>query len=364
MRSKTAVLFLSVLALLALTSVASAETTRTVRAELSADALGHFAVENLAGTMRVVPASGRTVVAVATVHAETDALANAVRFEQVAGRMGVPTLRVRYPLDEESSLRYPGRRKEAGMLDSMFGGSSSNTEYDGHKVKVSERSGVLLYADVEVQVPRHLDNAVFRNLVGFLEGKGLEGRILFDSGSGDITIASVKGEIKTDTGSGDVTATDASGSFSCDTGSGDCDLTGFSGDTVHCDVASGDVTIRKVTALHMDVDTGSGDVRVTEGDIQEFLADTGSGSVRLENHGTRLTRVKADTGSGDVVLRLAPSASFEALADQGSGDLLVRYNDAQPIVRHKEVVGYRRGDARTKIDVDTGSGDLTIEPGA
>ena len=363
MRSKTAVLF-SVLALLALTSVASAETTRTVRAELSADALGHFAVENLAGTMRVVPASGRTVVAVATVHAETDALANAVRFEQVSGRMGVPTLRVRYPLDEESSLRYPGRSKESGFLGSIFGGSSSNTEYDGHKVKVSDKGGVLLYADVEVQVPRHLDNAVFRNLVGFLEGKGLEGKILFDSGSGDITIASVKGEIKTDTGSGDVTATDASGSFSCDTGSGDCDLTGFSGDTVHCEVGSGDVTIRKVTALHMDVHTGSGDVRVTEGDIEEFLAGTGSGSVRLENHGTRLTRVKADTGSGDVVLRLAPDASFEALADQGSGDLLVRYKDAEPIVRHKEVIGYRRGDARTKIDVDTGSGDLTIEPGA
>ena len=124
------------------------------------------------------------------------------------------------------------------------------------------------------------------------------------------------------------------------------------------------MTIRKVTALHMDVHTGSGDARVTEGDIEEFLAGTGSGSVRLENHGTRLMRVKADTGSGDVVLRLAPDASFEALADQGSGDLLVRYKDAEPIVRHKEVIGYRRGDARTKIDVDTGSGDLTIEPGA
>jgi Putative adhesin len=362
MRLKAALLVPPALALLAAVSVASAETTRTVRAELSADALGHFAVENLAGTMRVVPASGRTVVAVATVHAETDDLAGSVKIEQVAGKMGVPTLRVRYPLDKESNLRYPGRGRESGFLGSLFGGSSS-IEYDGHKVKVGETGGVLLYADVEVQVPRHLDNAVFRNLVGFLEGKGLEGRILFDSGSGDITIASVKGEIKTDTGSGDVTATDASGSFSCDTGSGDCDLTDFSGDTVHCEVGSGDATIRKVTALHMEVVTGSGDVRVTEGDLEEFLAGTGSGSVRLDNRGNRLKHVKADTGSGDVVLRLAPNASFEALADQGSGDLLVHYKDAQPILRHKEVVGYRRGDARTRIDVDTGSGDLTIEPG-
>jgi DUF4097 and DUF4098 domain-containing protein YvlB len=364
MRPKSALLFLSVLALLATITVASAETTRTVRAELSADALGHFAVENLAGTMHVVPAAGRTVVAVATVHAETDELANSIRFEQVAGKLGVPTLRVRYPLDRESTVRYPRRGKDSGLLESMFGGNSTNTEYDGRKVKVSERSGVLMYADVEVQVPRHLDDAVFRNMVGVLEGNGLDGKILFDTGSGDITIESVKGEIKTDTGSGDVKATDAGGSFSCDTGSGDCDLTGFKGDTVHCDVGSGDVTIRNVTAAHMDIDTGSGDVHVLDGDLEEFLADTGSGNVHLENRGRRLTRVKADTGSGDVVLRLAPDASFEALADQGSGDMTVRYKDAQPIVRHKEIIGYRRGDARTKIDVDTGSGDLTIEPGA
>src|SRR5947209_79950 len=118
------------LALAAGASAARAETTRNIRVELSADALGHFAVENLAGTTRVAPA---------TIHAETDALADSVKFEQVAGRMGVPTLRVRYPLDEESSLRYPGRSRESGFLGSIFGGNSSNTEYDGHKVKISDK---------------------------------------------------------------------------------------------------------------------------------------------------------------------------------------------------------------------------------
>ena len=52
------------------------------------------------------------------------------------------------------------------------------------------------------------------------------------------------------------------------------------------------------------------------------------------------------------------------MADQGSGDLIMGFKDAQAIVRHKEVVGYRRGDARIRIDVDTGSGDLTIQPGS
>jgi hypothetical protein len=364
MRLKAALLAVPVVALMAATPEVLAETTRTVRVELSADALSRFAVENLAGAMRVAPASGKSVVAVATIHAESDELANAVIFEQVPGKAGVPTLRVRYPLDRVDVIRYPGRGKSSGLLESMFGGNNTSTDYDGHRVKLSDTHGVVLYADVEVQVPRHLDDAVFRNLVGSLDGKDLEGTIKFDTSSGDITIASVKGAIKTDTGSGDVKATDGSGSLSCDTGSGDCEVTGFSGETIHCNVGSGDVTIRKASTRLVDVDTGSGDVHLIDGDVEEFRADTGSGDVRLENEGTRLARVKADTGSGDVVLRLGSDASFEALADQGSGDIVMGYKDAQAIVRHKEVVGYRRGDARTKIDVDTGSGDLAIEPGA
>lgn len=33
-------------------------------------------------------------------------------------------------------------------------------------------------------------------------------------------------------------------------------------------------------------------------------------------------------------------------------------------LKRREVVGYRRGDGRTRIDVDAGSGDLVIEPGS
>jgi DUF4097 and DUF4098 domain-containing protein YvlB len=91
-------------------------------------------------------------------------------------------------------------------------------------------------------------------------------------------------------------------------------------------------------------------------------ADTG-GSVDLELGGGSLARVSADTGSGDVRLRLPADASFEVRADMGSGELESRFTDAQAIVNRREVVGYRRGDARIKIDVDTGSGDVTVEPG-
>src|SRR5882724_2955469 len=87
---------------------------------------------------------------------------------------------------------------------------------------VSSTSGTLLYADVEVQLPGRDLEATFRNLVGKLEGTGVQGKLLFDASSGDIVLDGVRGAIRADTGSGDVKATGAGGSLTCDTGSGDC----------------------------------------------------------------------------------------------------------------------------------------------
>jgi len=128
-------------------------------------------------------------------------------------------------------------------------------------------------------------------------------------------------------------------------------------------VGSGEVEVRGASAGRIELDTGSGDVRIVDTEADEIEADTGSGSLEVEADGKRLTRLKADTGSGDVRLRLGPDASFEALADMGSGDIISRYPDAQPILRKREVIGYRRGSAQAHISVDTGSGDLILEPG-
>ena len=91
----------------ALAGSAAAESTKVLRAELSAGPVG-FTIENLAGTMRVVPGTGERIVVEATVHAESSELANAFRLDHdEAGA----TLRVRYPLAEVSTIRYPDRRR-------------------------------------------------------------------------------------------------------------------------------------------------------------------------------------------------------------------------------------------------------------
>ncbi len=329
----------------------AAEVTRTVRAELSPPAVGALAVENLAGSMNVVRGDGKTVVAIATIHAESQALADAVSLEEVRGEKGTPTLRVRYPLDQEDRLRYPDA-----------GGGSSSVKYDGRRVKVSGSRGVLLYADVEVRLPAGPVTAALVNHVGSLRAQGVEGDLTFDTGSGDVTLKKVKGAIVADTGSGNVDIQDAEGSLRCDTGSGNCQIARFHGDKLVCDTGSGEVEVREAQADRLEADTGSGDVRLEGIDAEHIKVDTGSGNVTIEAPSARLTRIQADTGSGNVHLHLGAAASFEARADTGSGDVRSRYADAEPILDDHEVVGYRRGDGRIRIDVDTGSGNLVLEP--
>lgn len=327
---------------------APVEATRTLRGDH--DVSAPFAVQNLAGRMRVVAGDGDRAEVTVTVHAESESLADAVRLEEVRDEHGVPTLRVRYPRDE-TRFRYPAAESR-----------DSRTEYDGRRVTVSSSSGVVVWADVEVRLPRRSVEAKLRNGVGSLSATDVSGTLAFDTGSGDVALSHVKGDLLADTGSGNVLANDVSGRLRCDTGSGNCSITGFRGETLDLDTGSGSLVATDVEAQLVKADTGSGDIRLSRAAVEELRADTGSGDVDVDTSGEKLRRLKADTGSGDVRLRMGPEASFEVRADMGSGRIESRYEDAEPIFHRREIVGYRRGDGRIKIDVDTGSGRLLLEP--
>ncbi len=386
MRRSLVALSMMFVALLLVGPLSAAEITRTIRAELPENASELFGIENLAGSIVVRPGSGSRVVAVATVHAESAELAEAIRIEQVDGENGRPALRVIYPLDEHRTIRYPGGSANTGsgggFLARLFGGNShTRTRYDGRKVTVSSDDGVLLYADLEIEIPARSVDAYFSNAAGPMRASDVEGKLEFstgagdvhlesvqgemavDTGSGDVTVAESNGRISVDTGSGNVTISNSEGRISCDTGSGDCTVREFRGESISADTGSGDITVRSAVVDRVSVDTGSGNIKLVDCDIEQLDADTGSGDIDLTTRGDRLSRIIADTGSGDVSLRLGAEASFEVRANQGSGDLINRYKDARAIVDGREVIGYSRGDARIRITVDTGSGDVLIEPG-
>jgi hypothetical protein len=356
-------LALSVLALPA-ADAAAAEVQRTLEARLAGPDLDRFGVENLAGAMRVTGGSGmrsrwspRFTPRRRTSRTRCGSSASWTR---TAG----PPCAVRYPLDQHTTFRYPqgGEDGGGGGIFGLFGGSGSETRYDGRRVRVSASRGLLLYADLEVRVPARVAKARFKNHIGPMTGHGVHGSILFDTGGGAVKLSAVGGDVVADTGSGDVAASELDGSFKCDTGSGDCEISGFHGDRLVCDTGSGSIRVESAIARRIAVDSGSGDVHLLDTDAEELEMDTGSGSLALESAGRRLSRVKADTGSGNVTLRLPRDSGFEVVADLGSGNIVNRYADAEPVVRQRELVGYRRGDGRIRIAVDTGSGNLVLEP--
>jgi hypothetical protein len=343
---------------------AFAEATKTLTAEIGGSE--PFAIENLAGTMRVVAGSGSGVTATATVHGESEEVVGLVTFEKVVGKGGVPTLRVRYPVNKYTRYRYPGHGHDGGkpsspLLSWISGWFSSDADYDGVRVDVSAEKGLLLYADVEVKVPGKID-AAFRNRVGPISGKDLSGKTLFDTGDGNVTLEKISGDTKADTGSGDVDASGLAGSFTCDTGSGECLVRDFQGESLVLDTGSGAVRASGARANRIKASTGSGRVELRNVDAEDIKGDTGSGSLEVEASGARLKRLSADTGSGDVTVRLPSDAGFRARADIASGQVRCSFSDAKKIVHDDEVVGYDRGDLRIEIKVDTGSGSLFLEP--
>ena len=103
-------------------NTASADVTRSLKAELSADATHPFRVENLAGHMVVRQGTGPRVVVTATVHGEDSRTAALLRLEEVRdSKTGQPTLRVQYPLNDYTSYRYAGE-KDGNSDNSFFSG--------------------------------------------------------------------------------------------------------------------------------------------------------------------------------------------------------------------------------------------------
>jgi Putative adhesin len=361
MTRKTGILlFLYVAALLA-ARAAFGDVERTLRAEIPDAGQAAFAVENLVGTMRVVPGSGETATIVATVHAADDALAGSVRLEKVVGEGGATTFHVQYP-ESERTLRYPrhGGDGDGDWSIELFSWGDG-TRYQGHKYRVARNHGRLLYVDVEVRVPARIAAGRFRNLIGRIEASGFEGRMAFDVESADLKLEKLRGELTLRGTSGDIEAADIGGSWDSEFTSGDCKLRGFRGERFSFHATSGDLDASDVEASRVRIQATSGDVLLRDADIQELESHSTSGNVEIDQRSTRLATVRVEATSGDVLLRLPREASFQADTSHSSGDVQVDFHDvvSQP---REEPSSFRRGTGGAQIRVRTTSGNLTIAP--
>lgn len=370
-------------ALLAAAAWADGDTTRVYRASLPVRAGETLRVANLAGSIRVVAGKSSDLVIEATIHGEGPsdirAIVDGMTFVSSHDKKGRPEMALSYPVDRFDGFAYPTRD---GNGLSWFDSSRTTLEYMGRRVSIYSRprsSAPILYADLKLELPA-IGAVVMRNGAGSVRGERLAGDFGIDTGSGDVEIAAFEGKLLVDTGSGDVSLGDIKADLKVDTGSGDVRVDSLVGDAA-VDTGSGDIDVKTVTGRSFSADTGSGNVRVGSGVVAVLAADTGSGDIRIE--GVEIETFKGDTGSGDVTLKSSlanardivvdtgsgsvrifagANASFDLEADQGSGDLVVGYEDAVYKRHGREIYGARRGDGKTRIRVDTGSGDCVIKP--
>lgn len=356
-----------------------AEVTRALesRAALAPGAV--LKLDNLAGRIEVRPAAGGEVVLRATVHAESAALADRLRFdlEETDGKLEID---LGYPVDEHREYVYP----EAELPRILGFRTTVRSEYRGKKVIVHGRphgKAVLLYADLEIELPAGA-RADLRTLAGTIRAERVAGDLRLDTGRGDITARAGEGRLEIDTGSGAVEVTAHRGAVAVDTGSGSVRLEGVEGD-VEVDTGSGGVRLVQVRGGKIAADTGSGGIELTEvegalrldtgsGSIRgtglvardEVFADTGSGGVRLEGDFSAVRRLDVDTGSGSVTLGFAgtpPALRFEIRTGSGGIDVDLpglRTEHAKRGTFSGAVADGTAGTAR----IETGSGGVTVQP--
>ena len=300
----------------------------------------HSAVEfeNLVGEVKVLPATGKeltlefTVTAGGKDDAAARALAESIKIDtrESGGRVVV---QVQYPLDEHRTYTY---RKERGSW-----GYETNTEYMGHRVRVSSRGGADVHVDLVARLPAGY-RARFDNAVGEIEADGVEGDLAFDTGSGGITTHRTKGRLRGDTGSGAINVSDHQGDVEADTGSGGVEIIGVVGD-VRADTGSGQVVVRNAKSREIKADTGSGRVLI-EDSSGSLDADTGSGGVFARNF-TAGERVRIDTGSGGAELEGDLSGLRDLVIDTGSGGARLRSTKPMDL----------------RLDIETGSGGIRVD---
>jgi hypothetical protein len=360
MRNDRITLALAAAGLLAAATPSAGEVTKSLRASLSGADLQNFAVENLAGTMRIAPGPGEAVEVVATVHARNQELADGVRLERVSRPGGAASLRIRYP-SSVTTIRYRAPR-DSDEISIGLGLSSSKYDYDGRRFRVATGQGDRVWADLDVRVPTRLARALFRNMVGLIEAQRLDGTLAFDVGSADLRLQRLSGAVSLEGSSGDIRASEIRGTWESRFSSGDCELKGFEGDAFAWHSSSGDLRARDLRASRVEIETSSGDADLKDADLEELRGESSSGDLSLEATGARLRSVRAHTSSGNVTLRLPPEASFDATADQSSGDMRVDFSDGTSTHRHDKLIAYRRGAGGTTIRLETSSGDVSIEP--
>lgn len=126
--------------------------------------------------------------------------------------------------------------------------------------------------------------------------------------------------------------------------------------TCNVDSASGAMLFENVICGYLDADMASGGIYFS-GEVTEVNQDSASGRAeyRLNNCPRK---IDIDSASGGVTIYLPADAGFDAVMDAASGKVNCGFPDATITKRS----AYRSGNQMCKIEMDSASGNLSIQP--
>ena len=229
----------------------------------------------------------------------------------------------------------------------LKGSEQVHTWLDGETLRVQFcESGYIFKADsvekkLDIKIPK--DSALT-----VLDLDGASCSYTFDSISADCI------DVDVSSGDGKIMSCTAR-TFDVDSSSGNLELTQKgSSDSIETDSSSGNVVITAETAGSVDCGSSSGKISITASEAKNIKASASSGSVTA-SLSAMPESIKISTSSGSVDLTLPENADFSADIDTATGGI----DTGIPMKKKGDT--YISGSGSNEIEIDTSSGDITLQ---
>ena len=257
--------------------------------------------------------------------------------------------------------------RNGSLRVSVYSGRVSVTPASGNNVRVKGR---LERGDLEVRsragsVSLSMDENPSRSRADLDITVPVGTNVVLEGFSAIFAVRGVKGEAQVETLSGDVQVSDASGMIQVETVSGSITVTKADGD-VRAESVSGLVTIAGVNG-DVDAETVSGRVSITEAKSRSVRAETVGGSITYSGTIDPMGNYVFKSHAGRLTLGIPTDAGATVGLQTFSGtvdsDFPVTLEGGRSQVGHESKFEFRIGNGRSRIVLETFSGDIKLQRG-
>lgn len=189
--------------------------------------------------------------------------------------------------------------------------------------------------------------------------------VILEGFSAQFTVRSVKGEANIESLSGRIQVSDAVGGVQVESVSGSIEISKVEGN-VRAEAVSGIVTVAGVDG-EVDAESVSGRVSITEAKSRSVRAETVSGSITyvgsIEPNGNYVFRSHAGRMTLGMPADAGATVSLQTFSGNVDSDFPVTLESGTSRHGHESKFEFRIGNGRSRIVLETFSGDIRIQRG-